>query len=189
MTTYRFDGNKIWGYVLLVLSLVVLCYWLSGCVTLKRCNEKFPPQITTKDTISHTEIITRHDTMLLTLPDSAGWTAYFECRKNAIGNYVPFITNQHTTSGKNIHVNTSQSGTQTGLNVNVECKSDSLKNVITLLEKTIKDYRAREKTTIQKVNYVTGWQWFQIWSGRIFLGLLLIALIVVAVKFGLKKFL
>jgi len=184
-TAKRIDLTRVGMFVVLPL---ILCLFMQGCITRKACERKFPPQVITKDTTSHIETIIRHDTVFWGKPDSAGWTAYFECRKNKAGQMVPTIINQQTTSGNNLHVTTSQSGTQTGLNVSVQCKSDSLKTVITLLEKTIKDFRAKDRTVIKEVNVLTSWQSFQIWTGRIFLAIILIGLIVLGVKFGLKRF-
>lgn len=154
-------------------------------VSCKPCKEI---TTTVHDTVSHQVLITRHDTAIVSIPDSAGWSAYFECRKNAAGLYIPVVVNQHTTSGNQIHIASSQSGNATGLNVNVECKSDSLKRVITLLNKTITDYRDKETLTKVPVNFLTGWQWVQVYAGRVLLGILLIVVLFFGIKFALKYF-
>jgi len=138
-----------------------------------------PRKITvyTHDTISHQVLITKHDTAIITKPDSAGWTAYFTCIKNSQGNYIPTINSQSTTSGTNLHVFTRQNTANAGLNVNVECKSDSLKRVITLLNKTITDFKSRSEVDKIPVNYQTGWQKFVGYLGYIFMGCILIILI------------
>ena len=153
-----------------VLTVLVLL----AVVSCKPCREI---TTTVHDTVSHEVTVTRHDTLITTLPDSAGWSAFFECRKNAAGLMIPVMTNQHTTSGSFIHVNTNQNSTQTGLNVNVECKSDSLKARITLLEKTIKDFRDKETVKEIPINYLTGFQWAQVWAGRVLI--LLVVLFVI----------
>jgi hypothetical protein len=158
---------------------------LFAVVSCKPCKEIVT---TVHDTVSHEVFITRHDTMLTTLPDSAGWTAYFECKKNNLGLFVPVIANQYTNSGNYIHVNTSQSGTATGLNVNVDCKTDSLKTRITLLEKTVKDYRDKETVKSVPINFLTGWQWVQVYFGRVLMGIVLIVILYFGIKFALKYF-
>jgi len=56
------------------------------------------------------------------------------------------------------------------------------------MEKHEKDLTTHVKTTIVKVPYVTGWQNFQIWLGRILLGIIGIGILFLIIKFGLKRF-
>ena len=164
--------------ILTILTLFVV-------VSCKPCKEI---TTTVHDTVSHQVLIARHDTIISTLPDSAGWTAYFECKKNALGLFVPVISSKHTNSGSNIHVFTNQSGTATGMNVNVECKTDSLKTRITLLEKTIKDYEKNVTVKEIPINFLTGWQWVQVYFGRALMGIVLIVILFFGIKFALKYF-
>jgi hypothetical protein len=43
------------------------------------------------------------------------------------------------------------------------------------------------KNDVKEVNVLTGWQWFQIWLGRILSILLLIAIIYIIIKFKSKR--
>ena len=169
--------NVIGSLVIIVVILMV--------VSCKPCKEI---TTTVHDTVSHQVLITPHDTSIVSKPDSAGWRAFFICQKTAQGQYMPVINSQSASTGNHIHVNSITNNQGDGLNVNVICKEDSLKTVITLLNKTITDFRDKETVRDVPKNYLTGWQWTQVYAGRVLMGILLIIILFLGIKFALKYF-
>ena len=127
------------------------------------CARKVVPTVVVHDTISHTEVITRHDTAIFTKADSAYYYALIECEKNSAGNFVPVIHNQNVTPGKTIHINSTMNGNALTIN----CKTDSLTNVITILQKTISDFRKQTNTVTVEVKYIPWWVKILSWIGGV----------------------
>ena len=58
----KIDYNKLSWYLLLLLIAIYWMLVLSGCVTEKRCNAKYPPQVET--ITNHTKEVIRKDSIL-----------------------------------------------------------------------------------------------------------------------------
>jgi len=66
-STHLTPSNEKWlQLLLLLLSLYFLLITVSGCVTQKRCYEKYPPQIITKDSIVYKDrMVVFYDTVYI----------------------------------------------------------------------------------------------------------------------------
>jgi len=153
---------------------ILLIVLLSGCVTQKKCSQKFPPQIITKDSIvysSDTVEITTLDTVYINLDrDTIFDTKYVYIDKKTGISYTD-------TSRLENDFSISIAGVMYGELFHKLIQKDSViiftyeqyHTIITTLQE-----RYKTETQIVEKNYVTGWQWFQIWSGRIVLILIII---------------
>lgn len=161
---------------LLILLLTAL---FSGCISEKRCSEKYPPA-------ERSDVFVQHDTVtcvkdsIISLPSDSGLIkALLECRDGKVvikeilevkpGNRViPFL---------NLQNNILTTG----------AKIDSSSIYFSWKETHIKESRI-ESTTIEKPVYkVTGLQNFLIWSGGIAWVIALILIGVNLFRFYLKK--
>ena len=167
---------------------IILMILLQGCVTQNACNRKFPPSVLTKDSIVHSVEYVNHDTTITIPADSAWLKMLIECQKDSLGHWNPVVVNQQSQSGANLQILQQQMDKQGRLLLTMTALADNYKTTIALKDKIIKDLSIRQKTTIQKVNFVSGWQYFQIWLGRIFGGILLLILLFFGIKFALKYF-
>ena len=156
--------------------LILLAIVLAGC------SKRIVPTITVHDTVSHSVVITRHDTAIVTKSDSAYYYALIECEKNNAGIWQPVIHNQSVNPGKIIHINANMNGNA----LTVDCKTDSLKNVITLLEKTITDFRSKTSVEIKPVKYFPWYVKIALWWTG---GTLLLLILFIVYKAAKWKFL
>jgi len=115
------------------------------------------------------------DTIIHIPADSSLIEALFECDSLR---QVQLKSITAIKPGKNIKPSISMEGNK----ATFKCEVDSLEVVLTWIEKHLSQYKyvfdshSNDVTTAveNRVNYVTGWQWFQIWVGRIVLILLLL---------------
>jgi hypothetical protein len=155
---------------------------LSGCVTQQRCERKFPPEIVRTDSvITKTQTIYRDTTIFVTLtPDTVFDTVHV------------FVRDGIANSRASIHeTNLAWSKAQVvdGVLIHELRMKDSvlafmIENAIrvsaTLTEKT------SGETRIVKENYVTGWQWAQIYFARIVALILGLFLVFLVIKYTIK---
>ena len=162
-------------WLLLLLAAVILTLYLTGCGS-KYCAKRFPP-VTGKDSITIERIVER-DSLIYLPPDSSWVSMYIECDKQGkawlreladyrAGKYTPLpkvvIRDNYLTA---------------------ECKIDSA-----AVHARWRETHRESVTTItveKRVNFITGWQWFQLWCGRIFLGLSVLVIIYIVLKIVLK---
>ena len=132
--------------------------WMTSCQSAK-------PVIIEK-TITETETITVRDTIIETQADTAVYQALLACQNGKVvikeGGQV--IKPSKTISGQ----------------IKLDDKGQLTINCIKEVEQLKAQLKDKVKTTIIKEEVpvfvpaeITSWQWFQIWSGRIFLMLLL----------------
>jgi len=158
--------------------LLVIILLLASCTTQKHCNKRFPctGRIDTIIKTDYREVL-KDTTIYLT--DSAWAQMYFECSKDGdvllkqilelkAGKYV---TPRIIYKDKMLYV---------------ECKVDSVGILLHYKNILIKEFQKIDKTTVVKENYLTGWQWFQLWAGRIFLGLIILILIYLIIRNSLR---
>lgn len=154
-----------------ILATILL---LAGCC--KPCMQQSTS--TQKDSTSVREsndTVERVKDTSITIPaDSALIQALFECdslRRVQLKGIVAI-------PGKNVK----PSLTMNGNTATFKCQVDSLEVALTYIErnissaKSIFEAHSNQDTIVveNRVNYVTGFQWFQIWAGRIFLIALLV---------------
>lgn len=167
----------------IILSIIIVSFWLALFLSLVTCSHKIVPVVTQKDSASHSVTITKHDTIVSTVPDSAWYRALIECEKNTAGQYVPIISNQQSGAGKIVHISSSINGNT----LTVDCKTDSLKNRITILEKTITDFSSQTKTINVPVNILKLWQKICIY-GLAPIGGIVLFIVIVLIGIKLAKF-
>lgn len=151
-------------YVLLIVAILGL---MTGCITQKKCNERYPPRVI--DSVSYVE--RWHDTTIY-INDSAGITAVLECdtagivRIKAIkDHYSGQLIKPTVIIRDNI--------------LQAKCVIDSGAVASRWLERNFTSVRV----VVQRENYLTSFQSFLIWLGPILLGLIVIF---VAIRLFLK---
>jgi hypothetical protein len=107
-----------------------------------------------------------HDTTVY-LTDSAGFRALLECDslgKIRVKQIQDFYSGQFVRPKIVVKDNY----------VNVGCVIDSGAVYIAWKERNVSESLKTSQTIVQKVNYITGFQWAQIWAGRLLIVLVLI---------------
>lgn len=146
--------------ILMFVMALILLLMLSGC---KPCNN-----VASSDTITRIEVkeLVRDTTVYIT--DSSGLRAYLEC--DSLGRLrLKQITDYY--AGQFVRPEVVIKDNY----VKVDCKIDSGRVYVAWKERHEKTQQTVTTTKIVKENYITGWQWFQIWVGRIGLFLLILA--------------
>jgi hypothetical protein len=169
-------GERRWTPLILIIVLGILIYLIctfTGCKPTKVIVER-------RDTIRESviEYIPRDTTFILPM-DSSSLKALIECRGNVA--YLTGIINYKP--GQNIKppaVSIQQNV------LSVECKIDSIKVVKAWNEKHVTTVERTNTVVVKKENYLTGWQWFQLWTGRILGGIVLLVVIFWILKKYLK---
>ena len=133
--------QKIW--TLFGIAIVVLIAMsLSGCRTQQ-------PVVIQSQATERTEKVVPTDTVIVTKPDSAAIRALFEC--DSLNNVV--LRELETAQGERIKPNINIQHNEDGsANVQFDCKEDSLRHEITLLNKIIEENTKTVQTT--EVRYV-----------------------------------
>jgi hypothetical protein len=160
---------------------MMLLMFLNSCCTQNKCNRLYPPQVrTSNDT---TTKYVEHKIIERTPADSSWLKALIECQ-----NGKPVLVNVSSGNSSNGRAPV-MSYELKGNDLTIKCKEDSLRKVITTLEKQVQINSSKVEVHETKVNYITSWQWFQIWAGRIFLIALIILLAYIVLKnwIGIKK--
>lgn len=158
------------------LLILASIFFLASCVTQQRCLEKYPPKDST------TIVYLPKDTTIYIPADSSMKLLYLGCY-DSLGNlttdYIRLQGEVEQLQGRNVKPIIIVKDKY----IQVECLVDSSKVYLQWKEKHIlnQDTLLKEVTT----NIVTSWQWFQIWSGRVFF-IVLIAVIIYAIL-KLKK--
>jgi hypothetical protein len=164
------------NYVRKLILFLITIALISGCITQKKCNQKFPCTGKT-DTVIFSEFHEVLKDTTIFLKDSSTAQLLMAC--DSIGNiYLKEIIKLK--AGK--YVTPSVIFKDKILYVN--CNIDSGAIVLHYKDKFLKTYQTINKTVVTKENYLTSWQWFQVWWGRI-MGLLLLCL---AIYFGLRLY-
>lgn len=157
-----------------LILLIAIAILLGSCITRQKCESMFPPKVTTSnDTI--VKYVERNTVEHLPA-DSSLYYAYIDCI-----NGKPVITEVSTTSSGNGRAPVI-SHTFKGNKLTVKCKEDSLRKVIKTLEKQVQINSSKVEVHETKVNFITGWQNFQMWCGRILFGLIVAAVVYMWVK-------
>lgn len=158
--------------------LIVAGILLSGCVTRKNCNRKYPPQIVRHDSIIRDTIERVRDTTIYIPPDRAYLKAWVECDENGkllmkkIENYE---------AGERVKPKIIVRDNY----VEIECEVDSASIAHHWIETHTKAVDSNKEVTTVEINVLTGFQWFQIWGFRILGGLLFLY---IAIRVVIKTF-
>jgi hypothetical protein len=159
-------------YYFILVSLLVL----SSCTTLKKCNERFPPQVETV-TIHRDSTIYRDTTIFVyikgeTIHDT---TKVYIDRSGLIQSDISFLNTQYSWS--KAWVNNSR------LFHTLVQRDDSISSTIRNAIKNQSKIEYITTTTIEKVERsLSWWQTLQIWCGRVFLTCLILIIIFMVLK-------
>jgi CBS domain-containing protein len=141
----------------------------SGCVTRKACDRKFPAETSEKTSVVTVKETTSRDTTV-----SIPFKGMVVNNKVTITKVNGLFTSP--ISVLNTPLASSRAWVDEGVLKHELVQKDTI--VKKVLKDAIKDVaittvKDTEKVKVDRVNYLTGWQWFQVWTGRI-LGLLLV---------------
>jgi len=163
--------------ILLATGIIIL----SGCVTQRRCQERYPCTGST-DTVKTSETVyIPHDSIIMIPGDSSYVEALIECKGNTarLMQIVQYGPGNRMSPPKIIIRDNI---------IRAECLIDSSLVSVRYYEKHVTEFQKTSKTVVVKENYLTGWQWFQVWLGRILFGVIIISLIVFLVRFFIKRY-
>lgn len=138
-----------------ILLLASMLFCLS-CVTRKKCAERYPPQIITKDSIVEKENITYRDTTIVVPGDSVQIHDSIPCPDVV---YHKTITSKIGKTKASVHINKGR--------LDVDCKTDSLRAVVDSLVTISKTKELHRTETIihnvPVIKYrVPQWCWWYI---------------------------
>ncbi len=144
-----------WVIILLAACLFFLC----------SCRTQIP--IARADTVTKVLIKERvHDTTIY-VTDSAGFKALLEC--DSLG-MVRVKQIQNFYAGQFVRPKVVVKDNY----IKLDCKVDSAKIYASWKERDTVKVTSTSQTIVVKENYITGFQWAQIWAGRVFILLVLL---------------
>lgn len=154
-----------------------LAYWFGFLLVLllmTSCKSQKPVIIEKTKTV--TETITERDTVFKIEKDSSFYKAYLECQDGKV-----ILSNPKSTPGKNLKAPDVKIDSKGVLTVDCERENQELR---AKLKDKIKETILTTEIPVFVPAEISGWQWFQIWCGRI----LLIGIIAFLIGFGFKNF-
>ena len=162
-------------HLLSVFYFVVLATTLISC----KSSSVVPPTTTDVNT-TKTVTVTIHDTILETQKDSSYYKAYLECVNGKVVVSQDYKPKVETREGK--YLPPPKVKIEDNI-LQVDCLAEAQKLFYQWQEKYIQEH----KSSVERIPYpviqpLTWWQTTQIWSGRIFLGLLLLIAIVTVLR-------
>lgn len=161
-----------------MLPILAIAGLLASCSPAKWCAKHGQAPVASIDTFYRDSIVTRDSLVRIVNPaDSSSLLALIECREGQA--HLVELLNYKPGS----HV--SASATITHNILKVGCRVDSFAVYTTYREKEVFKQIRTGKVVVKITNVLTGWQWFQIWVGRI---AILVLLIFVAWKLAARWF-
>lgn len=154
----------------------VLKYLAISC-TIASCSA--PKTVVVKETVEVETVVVERDTILQIMPDTASYQALIKCQEGRAVLVDPKITKPSKTLTPKVSL--SSQGV-----LMVDCTSELKELRAKLRERQTKRLETREIPVFVPAE-LSGWQWFQIWCGRLFLFLFLGLGIGFVLKIVLKK--
>lgn len=152
---------------------LILLIALSGCITRQACNRKFPPEET--DSV---RVITR---TLTTIRDT---TVYVQIPGDTVFESLP-VKDGNELSKLQTSLAISAAWIKDGkLNHRLEQKDTAVASTIKGALKTSRQLESKNEVTTKTeyINRLTGWQWFQIYLGRIFAVIFLLLILMKSIR-------
>ena len=149
------------------MAIVTLLVLLAGCATEKRCWKRYPPQV--KDSVSYVEKV--RDTTIY-LPADSSMAAYLvECEETAEGLRARIVRLMTANPG------TSLTAPSASITNNVLTTIANLPaRPVKVQYKELHYSAVKSQVYVKVTNELIGWQWAQIWAGRILIaGVILLA--------------
>ena len=162
-----------------ILLILLLAALLPGCISEKRCSERYPPAESSDVYIQH-DTVTRVKDSLIPMPADSGLIkALLECRdgKVVVKEILEARPGHHVVPFINLQDNILTTG----------AKIDSSSIYFSWKETHIRDSRVESRTIEKTVFKVSGFQIFLIWTGGIAWAVLLILAGFSLIRFYLKR--
>lgn len=156
-------------------SGLIILITFSGCVSQRQCTKRFPCTGQTDTVIRSETVFIPHDTVIKIPADSSFIQALIDCR----GQTAKLMQTVQYGTGKRANLPIVRIYHDT---LFVECKFDSSGIAFRYYDTHKSEFLKTSKTVIVKENYLTGWQWFQIWAGRVLFGIVLIWIVVTLIR-------
>ena len=162
------------GFLILLLAAL-----MSGCISEKRCAERYPPAERTTVIVQHDTITTVKDSLIPLPADSGLIKALLECQDGKVvvkeimevkpgKRVVPFFSVQNNV-------------------LTTGAKIDSSSIYFSWKETHIRESRIESKTIEKPVYKVTGFQNFLIWSGGIAWAVIFMLFAIKLIRFYIKR--
>lgn len=147
--------------VFIIIFVILLLFILAGCRTVAPVASSDTVRIVTvKEVVKDTTVY---------VDDYGGWAAWMEC--DSLGQVT--LRQLEIEKGKWIEPKVVVRNNY----IRSECVIDSGAVYVSWKERHTTDQEKIETVRIDRVNYLTGWQWFQVWAARIGAGLIVLGLI------------
>ena len=161
------------------LLILLLAALLPGCISEKRCSERYPPAEKSEVYVRHDTVTSVKDSLIPMAADSGLIKALLECRDGKVvvkeilearpGHHVvPFINRQNNV-------------------MTTGAKIDSSSIYFSWKETHIRESRIESRTIEKPVYRVTSFQNFLIWSGGIAWAIIVILVGINLIRFYLKR--
>lgn len=157
MIQFRLPNQK---YIILLIVVLIAIYMLS-------CSRSTIPTIASRDTVERVVIKERVRDTTVYITDSAGFRAALKCDSLGmihIQEIKDYYNGQFVRPKVVIRDNW----------LKVDCKVDSASIYLSWKERDTTRITRTNTVVQQRVNYLTSWQTFQVWCGRILFCLILI---------------
>ncbi len=161
------------------LLILLLAALLPGCISEKRCSERYPPAEKSDIFIQHDTVTSVKDSLIPMPADSGLIKALLECRdgKVVVKEILEARPGHHVVPFINLQDNILTTG----------ARVDSSSIYFSWKETHIRDFRVESRTIETTVYKVSGFQNFLIWSGGIAWAVLLILVGINLIRFYLKR--
>ena len=171
--------NQIWEAIIQCMFILVIVVLMNSCISQKRCAERYPVPVKTELSVQHDTVTCIRDSLIPLPADSGLIRALLECRDGKVvvrevlevkpgKRVVPFFSVE-----KNVLT--------TGAKIDSSAIYFAWKETHTRESKT-------EIRTIEKIVFrVSGFQNFLIWSGGIFLAILVMLIGFLLIRLFLKR--
>lgn len=163
---------------IIVIGIIIL---FSGCITQKKCQERYPCTGGTDSIVRTNTVFIPHDTIIQIPADSSYIEALIDCQ----GQTAKLMQIVQYGSGNKVKP---PKITMTGNIIRAECKFDSANIAFRYYEKHIDKFEKTSKTVIVKENYITKIQGFWIITGQIAAGIACIVVLFFVARFFLKRY-
>ena len=162
-----------------ILLILLLAALLPGCISEKRCSERYPPAQRSDLYVQHDTVTSVKDSLIPMPADSGLIKALLECRdgKVVVKEILEARPGHHVVPFINLQNNILTTG----------ARVDSSTIYFSWKETHIRESRMESRTIETTVYKVSGFQNFLIWSGGIAWAVLLILVGINLIRFYLKR--
>ena len=158
-----------------IVLAVIVALLLTGCVTERACQRKFPPQVKDSVRIEVVERV-RDTTIYIQIPADTVYRVDTVVVRNGLPESQPsYLSTDYATSFAQVRAGR--------LLHELKQKDSVIERVIDDAVKESSRVEYRDRVVTVEINRLTGWQWFQIWLGR---SLTILLIIGICIKLAFK---